>query len=118
MVEKAVLVEVPIATTTERVRNVEVIQQVPVEVLCQVPLVVSKETIREVPQKETIQTEKLVELRTTEQVIKPIEVVKEVHHDHLQQVPRVIEVERPQNADLIRELIMQVFPCDPNLLPK
>lgn len=114
LVEKQVVLEVPIATTTERIRNVEVIQQVPVEVLSQVPLTICKETIREVPQKEMTQTEKLVELRTTEQIIKPVEVVKEIHHDHIQQVPNFIEVERPKNAELIRELIAQVCPvlCD------
>ena len=80
----------------------------PVEVLCQVPLITHKETIREVPQKETVQTEKLVELHTTEEVIKHVEVIKEIHHDTVQEVASIIEVERPKNAILMRELIAQV----------
>jgi hypothetical protein len=79
-----------------------------VEVLCQVPLVTQKETIREVPQKETVHTEKLVELHTTEEVIKLVEVMKEIHHDRVQEVASIVEVERPKNVILIRELIAQV----------
>jgi hypothetical protein len=45
-------------------------KEIPVEMIREVPLTTHKETIREVPQKETIQIEKLVELQTAHEVIK------------------------------------------------
>ena len=42
-------------TNTERIRNVEVVREIPVEMIREVPVTTYKETIREVPQKETIQ---------------------------------------------------------------
>ena len=42
-------------TNTERIRNVEVVREIPVEMIREVPVTTYRETIREVPQKETIQ---------------------------------------------------------------
>ena len=42
-------------TSTERIRNVEVIKEIPVEMVREVPLMTYKEIIREVPHKETIE---------------------------------------------------------------
>mmetsp|Transcript_75844 Transcript_75844/g.123159 ORF Transcript_75844/g.123159 Transcript_75844/m.123159 type:complete len:376 (+) Transcript_75844:1152-2279(+) len=108
LVEKQVLVEVPVYTTSERIRNVEVIKEVPVEMVREVPLFTHKESVREVSLRETTQIEKVVELRTTEEIIKTVQVVKEMHHDHTVEVPVIIEVEKPENAILMKELIVQV----------
>jgi hypothetical protein len=87
---------------------VEVIKEIPVEMIREVPLTTYKETIREVPQKETIQIEKLVELQTTHEVIKTVDVAKEVHHELVAEVSVLVEVEKPQNALLMRDLISQI----------
>ncbi len=107
-VEHQVVHEVHVTTSTERIRNVEVIREIPVEMIREVPLTTYKETIREVLQKETIQIEKLVELQTTREVIKTVDVAKEVHHELVVEVPVLVEVEKPQNALLMRDLISQI----------
>ena len=61
----------------ERIRNVEVMKEIPVEMIRKVPLTTHKATVREVPQKETIQIEKLVELQTAHEVIKTVDVAKD-----------------------------------------
>ena len=110
--EHQVVHEVHVTTSTERIRNVEVIREIPVEMIREVPLTTYKETIREVPQKETIQIEKLVELQTTREVIKTVDVAKEVHHELVVEVPvesKVIETHAVEMLkDVIKEIVREV----------
>lgn len=84
------------------------LKQVPVEMVREVPLMTTKEKLKEVEKKEIIEMEKLVELHTTEEKIRTVHIVKEEHHDHVIEVPVIVEVERPENARLMRDLIRQV----------
>jgi len=75
--EHQVVHEVHVTTSTGRIRNMEVIKEIPVEMIRKVPLTTHKATVHEVPQKETIQIEKLVELQTAHEVIKTVDVAKD-----------------------------------------
>jgi hypothetical protein len=66
-----------VTTSTGRIRNMEVIKEIPVEMIRKVPLTTHKAIVHEVPQKETIQIEKLVELQTAHEVIKTVDVAKD-----------------------------------------
>lgn len=92
IVEKEIIKEVPVEV--EKIIEKEIIREVPVE------KIVEKEVIKEVP------VEKIVEKEVPVEVIKevPVEVIKEVEKEVIVEVEKIVEIEKPVEKVITKEV--------------